>query len=103
MRVFVCDDLPEGGDAVDWIQARVPGWDGYSPDERIARLGVQLRAILEEAIARDGLRLGDIARVELRTFEHGTFLSDVRKGNFQMTVLQLPEPSEPDMLRWMFL
>ena len=41
-------------------------------------------------------------RVELVSFEHGTFLSDIRKGNFQMTLLQLPEPSEPDMLRWMF-
>jgi len=40
--------------------------------------------------------------VELRSFEAGTFLSDIRKGNFQATLMKLPEPSEPDMLRWMF-
>ena len=40
--------------------------------------------------------------VELRSFELGTFLADIRSGNFQATILKLPEPSEPDMLRWMF-
>ncbi len=40
--------------------------------------------------------------VEIRSFELGTFLSDVRQGNFQATILNLPDPSEPDMLRWMF-
>jgi len=49
----------------------------------------------------DQLRRVGIA-VDLRSFEQGTFLQDIRDGNFQATMLVLPEPSEPDMLRWMF-
>lgn len=31
------DGLPEGGDVVDWIQARSPGWNGYAPIPEAAR------------------------------------------------------------------
>ncbi len=39
-------------------------------------------------------------KVSLIPLELSTFLADVRKGNFEMYVLQLPELVEPDILRW---
>jgi len=40
-------------------------------------------------------------KVELLPLELSTFLADVRKGNFEMYILQLPEVVEPDILRWL--
>jgi len=40
-------------------------------------------------------------KVELCPLELSTFLADVRKGNFQLYILQLPEVTEPDILRWL--
>ncbi|MCA9521334.1 MAG: ABC transporter substrate-binding protein [Myxococcales bacterium] len=40
--------------------------------------------------------------VEPVSLEVGTFLHDVRHGNFEMAVLQQPEPVEPDLYHWMF-
>lgn len=34
VRIARLRGLPEGGDIVDWIQARVPKWDGYGPVPR---------------------------------------------------------------------
>jgi len=39
--------------------------------------------------------------VELLPLELSTFLADVRKGNFEMYILQLPQVIEPDILRWL--
>lgn len=37
------DGLPEKGDIADWIKTRIPDWNGYDPDERIAGLKGELR------------------------------------------------------------
>jgi peptide/nickel transport system substrate-binding protein len=48
-------------------------------------------------------KLGEIGiRVELLPLELSTFLSDVRKGNFEMYILQLPQIIDPDILRWLY-
>ncbi|MBM4354742.1 MAG: ABC transporter substrate-binding protein [Deltaproteobacteria bacterium] len=39
--------------------------------------------------------------VDLLPLELSTFLADVRKGNFELYILQLPEVTEPDILRWL--
>lgn len=39
--------------------------------------------------------------VTLRPYEFATFFADVQKGRFDVFLLQLPEPIEPDMIRWM--
>lgn len=59
----------------------------------------RFRRSVAELIAR---QLRDIGvDVRLRSYEFGTFFADIRKGNFDAFLLQLPEPVEPDMLRWM--
>lgn len=42
-------DLPEKGDVVDWLQARVPAWDGFGPlpPERAEALRAELLATIE--------------------------------------------------------
>jgi peptide/nickel transport system substrate-binding protein len=47
-------------------------------------------------------RLGEIGiKVELLPLELSTFLADVRKGNFELYILQLPQIIDPDILRWL--
>ena len=47
-------------------------------------------------------QLGQVGiRVTLVPLELSTFLSDVRKGNYEMYVLQLPQVIDPDILRWL--
>jgi peptide/nickel transport system substrate-binding protein len=53
-------------------------------------------AVLAHQLRQVGLE------IELLPLELSTFLADVRKGNFEMYVLQLPEVTEPDILRWFF-
>lgn len=49
------------------------------------------------------LQLGEVGiEVEVRAFELGTLLSDVKKGNFQMVSLQWADPSEPHFYSWIF-
>jgi peptide/nickel transport system substrate-binding protein len=80
---------------------------GYPRDPQTGtRLAIELklsnnrfRRSVAELIVRHLGRIG--VDVTLRSYEFGTFLADVRKGNFDMFLLQLPEPVEPDMLRWM--
>jgi peptide/nickel transport system substrate-binding protein len=40
-------------------------------------------------------------QVDLLPLELSTFLADVRQGNFELYILQLPEVTEPDILRWL--
>jgi peptide/nickel transport system substrate-binding protein len=48
-------------------------------------------------------QLEDIGvRLKIRSYEFSTFFADVRSGNFDLFMLQLPAPIEPDMHRWMF-
>jgi len=50
LKMVDLDGLPAKGDIVDWIQARVEGWDGYAPDERIKALKGELREAVKHAI-----------------------------------------------------
>jgi peptide/nickel transport system substrate-binding protein len=47
--------------------------------------------------------LADVGiEVELRPYEWGTFFADVKKGNFQMFMMQIPEIAEPDLYTTFF-
>lgn len=79
---------------------------GYARGAGGVRLTIELklsnnrfRRSVAELIARQLRGIG--VDVRLRSYEFGTFFADIRKGNFDMFLLQLPEPVEPDMLRWM--
>ena len=78
---------------------------GAGPDgRRPIRLNLKvsnnrLRRLIGRRLADDLRPLG--IDVDLVSFELGTFLADVRKGNFDLAVLQLPDTLEPDILRWM--
>ena len=45
-RVLRLEGLPKGGDIVDWIQTRLPGWDGNAPIE-----GTQTPALRDELLS----------------------------------------------------
>ena len=51
--------------------------------------------MLQRQLAEVGIRL------RLEAYEFPTFFADVRAGHFQIFLLELPEPIEPDMYRWM--
>jgi ABC-type transport system substrate-binding protein len=53
-----------------------------------------------EAIARQLAAVG--VAVEVRSLEVGSLLAAVRAGQFDLYLLGLPEPLEPDYLAWMF-
>ncbi len=77
---------------------------GYGPT-RPLQLTIKIstnrfRRTVARAIATAWKAVGVDARV--RTFEFSTFFADVKAGRFDAFVLDLPEPMEPDMLRWMF-
>ena len=59
----------------------------------------RLRRVVARQIAQSWREVGVDAKV--RSFEFGTFFADIKKGNFQAYLLDLPEPMEPDMYRWM--
>ncbi|GEM_PF-550859 len=75
------------------------------PDGVRLKLGLKvstnrLRRAVGRAVAR---ALGKVGiDVVVRSFEIGTFLADVRAGRFDLFLLLLPEPLEPDFLAWMF-
>jgi len=52
-------------------------------------------ALIAWQLSRVGLE------VDLLPLELSTFLADVRQGNFELYILQLPEVTEPDILRWL--
>ncbi len=60
------------------------------------RLRRTLVRVMGEALEAVGFR------VTVRTFEFPTFFADVRAGNFDLALMDLPEPTEPDFYRWMF-
>jgi peptide/nickel transport system substrate-binding protein len=59
----------------------------------------RFRRTVARAIAQAWREIGVDAKV--RSYEFGTFFSDIKKGHFQVYFLDLPEPIEPDMYRWM--
>ena len=47
-------------------------------------------------------RLGELGiEVDLLPLELSTFLADVRSGNYELYILQLPQVIDPDILRWL--
>ena len=48
-------------------------------------------------------QLSDIGiKVTVRSYEWGTFFSDIKSRNFAMTTLQWPSVLEPSLYRWIF-
>mgnify|MGYP000988137389 CR=1 FL=1 len=49
VRVVRLPDLPEKGDAADWLAARLPGWNGFDPipEDRRGELAAELLALAE--------------------------------------------------------
>ena len=60
----------------------------------------RLRRLVARDLARYWEAIGVSVRV--RTLEIGTLLHSIRRVQYQMAILQLPEAIEPDMMRWMF-
>ena len=60
------------------------------------RFRVSLAHVLAQSLATVGVA------VEVRPYEWGTFLDDVKKGNFDLFSLQATDLVEPDMLRAFF-
>jgi len=87
--------------------ARLLDQAGLTPDpEEGVRLRVglkvsnnRLRRLVGRRVASDLGQAG--VAVELVSYELGTFLADIRQGNFDLTILQLPDALEPDLYRWM--
>lgn len=60
----------------------------------------KFRKSLAELIAHQLAEIG--ISVTVRAYEWGTFFSDIKSGNFQMTTLQWPSVLEPSLYRWIF-
>jgi peptide/nickel transport system substrate-binding protein len=57
---------------------------------------VSIARVIAAQLAQVGIE------VEVRSFEFGTFFSDVKKGNYQIATMQSPEITEPDFHHWFF-
>lgn len=60
----------------------------------------KFRKSMAELIAHQLARIG--VGVTVRAYEWGTFFSDVKSRNFDITTLQWPSVSEPSLYRWIF-
>jgi len=85
-------------------EAGYPDPDGDGPKRRFTLLYKTSTDALPVAIARViAAQLGEIGvGVELRPLEFNIFLSDVKKGNYQLYTLQSAEIAEPNMFRNFF-
>jgi peptide/nickel transport system substrate-binding protein len=77
---------------------------GYGPGGKSLDLIIKIstnrfRRTIARAIAQAWREVG--VNTTVRSYEFGTFFSDIKAGNFQTYLLDVPEPSEPDMYRWM--
>ena len=50
IRVIALDGLPPKGDIVDWIQAQMTDWNGYSEDARISDMEAKFRDLVDCAM-----------------------------------------------------
>lgn len=55
------------------------------------KLRLQIATVIADMLGQIGIG------VELRVYEFATLFADLKKGNFQMTLMQIPEISEPDL------
>lgn len=80
-------------------EAGYPDPDGDGPLPRMTlvyktsnnKLRVAISSVIVDQLARVGIA------VELRVAEFATFFADIKKGNFQMFSMQIPEIAEPDL------
>jgi peptide/nickel transport system substrate-binding protein len=80
-------------------EAGYPDPDGDGPQTRFNliyktsnnRLRVTIARVIVDQLQRIGIG------VELRVAEFATFYADIKKGNFQLFSMQIPEISEPDI------
>ena len=78
---------------------------GYGPSGQSLSVTLKIsmhrfRRTIARAVAQAWREVGVEASV--RSFEFGTFFADIKRGDFDVYLLDVPEPTEPDMLRWMF-
>ncbi len=83
-------------------EAGLPDPEGPAPRFRLTYLVStdKFRRNLARLIADDLRAVG--IEVDVRAFELGTLLSDLKAGNFQIATLQWPDPSEPHFYNWVF-
>jgi peptide/nickel transport system substrate-binding protein len=60
----------------------------------------KFRRSVAELIAHHLRRVG--IDVEVRSYEWGTFFSDIKSGNFEITTLQWPSVMDPSLYTWIF-
>jgi peptide/nickel transport system substrate-binding protein len=76
---------------------RDPDGDGPAPRFTITyktqsnKLRVAIATVIASMLQKVGIG------VDLRVYEFATFFADIKKGNFQMFTMQIPEISEPDL------
>jgi peptide/nickel transport system substrate-binding protein len=85
-------------------RAGYPDPDGSGPEMRFwlefKSTTNEFRRVVATVIQRDLARVG--IGIKLRTYEWGTFFSDVNHGNFQLFLLQWVGESDPDIFRSVF-
>ncbi len=77
---------------------------GYGPGGRTLQVTIKisthrLRRTVARSIAQAWRDIGVDAKV--RAFEFGTFYADIKRGDFEAYLLDVPEPMEPDMYSWL--
>jgi peptide/nickel transport system substrate-binding protein len=86
-------------------EAGYPDPDGDGPLPRFTisyktssnKLRVAIATVIADMLQKVGIG------VDLRVYEFATFFADVKKGNFQLFSMQIPEVSEPDLYKNFFL
>lgn len=85
-------------------EAGYPDPDGDGPEPRFTIIykssSNKLRVAISTVIASMLRQVG--IDVELRVNEFATLFADLKKGNYQMTLMQIPEISEPDLYKNFF-
>ncbi|MDF1552516.1 MAG: ABC transporter substrate-binding protein [Deferrisomatales bacterium] len=84
--------------------AGFPDPDGPGPGVRFTlsyktstdKTGIEVARVIADQLARVGVG------VEVRSFEWGTFFSDVKKGNFQLMSLRWIGITDPDIFHYLF-
>jgi peptide/nickel transport system substrate-binding protein len=77
---------------------------GYGPDGKTLKITIKisthrLRRTVARSIAQAWQDIG--VNADVRAFEFGTFYADIKRGDFQAYLLDVPEPMEPDMYSWL--
>jgi peptide/nickel transport system substrate-binding protein len=85
-------------------EAGYPDPDGDGPEPRFTityktssnKLRVAIASVIASMLRQVGIG------VELRVYEFATFFADIKKGNFQLFSMQIPEIAEPDLYKNFF-